>query len=191
VPPASLDPNLATQLLERISRGDAAAADELAPLLYGELRRVAERCMARQAEEHTLQPTALVHEAWLRIVSSQGERRFENRVHFVRCAARAMRQVLVDHARRKRARKRGGEERREALDLVLERFAAEAVDVVALNDALERLHGIDPELSRIVELRFFAGLSIEEIARLQSVSERTVLRGWKIARLWLRDALQA
>ncbi len=186
--PASLDPTHATRLLSRLSEGDPSAGDELMPLLYEELRQVAERCMGRQAAEHTLQPTALVHEAWMRL-SAAGGAAVRDRVHFVRLAARTMRHVLVDHARAKATRKRGAAAQRVPLDGVLASFEERSLDVVALSEALEGLAAKDPELARIVELRFFAGLTVEQVAEVLGVSERTVHRAWRVARLWLRDEL--
>ena len=192
--PAPLEPGEATQLLQRMESGDAGAANELLNSLYGELRALAERMMADQPAEHTLQPTALVNEAWLRIARPGGAkhggtgeagREWEGRGHFVRLAARAMRSVLVDHARAKRADKRGGGRGREALDGVLAHYEEKALDVLALNDALERLARMDEQLARIVELRFFAGLTIAETAPLLGVSTPTIERGWRVARLWL------
>lgn len=186
---ASLDPGQATRLLERISDGDDSAAEELAPLLYDELRDVAAACMARQRDSHTLQPTALVHEAWLRIVTGAGDQRYSNRTHFVRAAARTMRHVLVDHARARSARKRDAGRSDLPLDAVLADFERRSIDVLALSDALERLGEIDEQLARIVELRFFAGRTVEEAAEVLGISVRTVHRGWSVARLWLQDAL--
>ena len=179
-----MDPGEVTRLLHRMESGDEAAADELVDSLYGELRALAERLMAGQPPEHTLQPTALVNEAWLRI-ARPGAREWEGRTHFVRLAARAMRSVLVDHARVKRADKRGGDRVHRGLDGVLAYYEEKSMDVVALNEALERLSAMDQQLARIVELRFFAGLTIAETAPLLGVSTPTVERGWRVARLWL------
>ncbi len=185
---ASLDPTHATRLLARASAGDEQADLELAPLLYGELRRVAERCMGNQGAEHTLQPTALVHEAWMRL-SSAGGAAVTDRVHFLRLAARTMRHVLVDHARAKATQKRDVARQRVPLDGVLASFEERSLDVLALSAALEGLAAKDPELARIVELRFFAGLTVEQVADVLGVSARTVHRTWRVARLWLRDEL--
>ena len=179
----------ATRLLERLSAGDAEAAGELLPLLYAELRRVAGRAMGSERADHTLQPTALVHEAYLRLVGS--EVRFESRAHFVRVAARAMRNVLVDHARARAAQKRGDGHERVPLDDVLAAYEERQLDVVTLHDAVERLLEIDEDLGRLVELRYFAGLTIEETARVLDVSTATVERSWRVARLWLRRELGA
>ncbi len=182
-----MEPSEATRLLDRMSAGDGAAAQELLPLVYAELRRQAGRAMDGERGDHTLQPTALVHEAYLRLVGSQV--RWESRAHFVRVAARAMRNVLVDHARARRTDKRGQGRDRAALDGVLAAYEERHLDVLAVHDALERLHAVDEPLARLVELRFFAGLSIEETARVLEISTATVERHWRVARLWLRREL--
>jgi RNA polymerase sigma factor (TIGR02999 family) len=179
-----LDPGEVTQLLQRMESGDAGAADRLLDALYGELRSLAERFMADQPAKHTLQPTALVNEAWMRI-AQPGVHEWEGRTHFVRLAARAMRSVLVDHARAKGADKRGGGRVCTGLDGVLASYEEKSLDVLALNDALERLSAMDEQLARIVELRFFGGLTIAETAPLLGISTPTVERGWRVARLWL------
>ncbi|MCP3916778.1 MAG: sigma-70 family RNA polymerase sigma factor [bacterium] len=185
----SLDARHATELLNRMHSGDVGAADELFPLLYEELRNVAGACMARERTDHTLQPTELVHEIWLRTLSGEEMRQFNGRAHFVRAAARAMRHVLVDHARARQAQKRGSGEPVVALDAVMHSFEDRGLDVVELNDALEWLQSTDAELARMVELRYFAGLSIAETAEVLDVSTTTVERGWRVARTWLRRAL--
>jgi RNA polymerase sigma factor (TIGR02999 family) len=179
----------ATVLLARISSGDEGAPEALFTLLYDELRQVAGVCLARERPDHTLHPTDLVHEVWLRTLAEGGARSFVDRQHFVRAAARAMRNVLVDHARARLTKKRGAGERGAPLDAVLESFALDQLDVVELHDALEGLTALDPELGRLVELRYFAGLSIEETARVMEVSSTTVERSWRVARMWLRKAL--
>jgi len=185
----TLDPNQATLFLRRIAEGDSQAARDLLPLLYDELRSVAERCMAHQPAEHTLQPTALVHEAYVRLFGGQESPHWSDRAHFVRVAAQAMRHVLVDHARAKKAQKRGDGERPVPLEAVLAHFEEQSLDVISLDEALERLAKMDVGLSRIVELRFFAGLTIEETARALDVSATSVERGWRVARMWLREQL--
>jgi len=157
--------------------------------VQGELSRVARSLMASERAEHTLQATALVNEAWLRLFKPGAAYEWNDRAHFLRTAATAMRHVLVDHARARRRDKRGGD-RAEALDAALEELEAGGqTDVVALHDALERFAQIDLQSARIVELRFFAGLSIEETARVLEISTPTVERGWRAARLWLARAL--
>jgi RNA polymerase sigma factor (TIGR02999 family) len=179
-----------TQLLARLSHGDAAAAAELLPLMYGDLHQLARDAMRGQPPGHTLQPTALVHEAWLRLAGGAQGAEWSDRKHFVAVAARAMRAVLVDHARRKQAEKRGGGRERVPLDDVADLFEERVPDVLALDEALARLGAMDEELGRLVELRFFAGLSVEETARALDVSEPTVVRGWRVARAWLSRELE-
>lgn len=178
----------ATLLLQRLSDGDESAAAELLPLVHDELHRLARHHMAGERAEHTLQPTALVHEAWMRLVGGQGTE-WEGRQHFLRVASRAMRNVLVDHARARRAERRGGDRGREPFDAAVELYEEGGVDLVALSDALEQLEGVDPELLRIVEMRFFGGLQNREVAEALGTSLRSVERGWATARAWLRGAL--
>ena len=175
-----------TQLLAQASSGDAVARATLFDVLYRELRRLAESAMRAERANHTLQPTALVHEAFLRLAGNQG--RFENRAHFLGVAASAMRRVLVDHARGRNAHKRGhGATLVTVNDLdALPQAAAEEVDLVVLDDALSRLAALDARQGQIVELRFFGGLSVEETAALIGVSERTIKREWQMSRAWLR-----
>jgi RNA polymerase sigma-70 factor, ECF subfamily len=169
-----------TLLLNRMAAGDAAASEALLPRLYAQFHELAERMM-RDDRRVTLQPTALVHEAWMRLTGGA----FENREHFAAVAARAMRSVLVDHARRRAADKRGGGHARVPLDEVSALFQENVPDLLALDEALRRLDQQDPELGRIVELRFFGGLSVEETARVLGSSTATVTRGWRVARMWL------
>ena len=188
--PGSLvtDPTLrATVLLRRARDGDAAAADELLPLLYDELRRIAVAHMAGERDGHTLQPTALVHEAWMRLADAPEHA--EDKNHFLSLAARVMRRVLVDHARTRKAAKRGGEQQRLPLDDALALYEQRDLDVLALDDALAGLEQMDAELARLVELRFFGGLSNGEAAEALGSSLRSVERSWATARTWLRDSL--
>jgi RNA polymerase sigma factor (TIGR02999 family) len=179
-----------TQLVNRMVAGDSAAGSELLPVLYGELHALAERMMREQGAGHTLQPTALIHEAWMKLVGTP-DRNVESRAHFAALAARAMRSVLVDHTRRKRADKRGGGAERVALDTIVVSGDAPPVDVLALDDALTTLSGLDAELGRIVELRFFAGLSVDETAAVLGLSAPTIARRWRVARMWLWGELNA
>ena len=188
-PLMSLDPSHATVLLQRINAGDEGAASELLPLLYDELRRMAGEWMCRERRNHTLQPTALVHEAWMRVLGGGDARSFNGAEHFLRLAARAMRNVLVDHARSHGAHKRNDGAPALALDEALDAFEERALDVVELDDALERLTHVDEQLGRLVELRFFAGLTIAETAEALGTSTATVERSWRVARLWLRREL--
>lgn len=177
-------PHAVTELLARWGQGDLAARDMLMPIVYDELRRVAGRCLASQRPDHTLQPTALVHEAYLRLTKQDGAS-WQNRMHFFAVASRMMRQILVDHARRQAAAKRGGN----ALTVELTDAAAPEkgtpLDLIALDDALERLAALDPRQSQIVELRFFGGLSIEETSKVVNISPATAKREWATARIWL------
>lgn len=177
-----------TRLLERVSSGDTAAREELFTLVYAELRRRAER-LVPSGEPNTLQPTAVVHEAWMRLSAGSGD--WNSRAHFLGVAARAMRSVLVDHARAKGSEKRGGAARRVGLDAATRVYEERAIDLVALDEALARLSDVDIALTQIVELRFFSGLSIAETARVMGVSTPTVERGWTTARSWLRVQLDA
>jgi RNA polymerase sigma factor (TIGR02999 family) len=186
------DPSVghATQLLQRLGAGDSRAGDELLPIVYEELHRIAARMMKGQGRDHTLQATALVHEAYLRLVDEDVQSSFESRSHFLCVAAKAMRSILVDHARRRGAEKRSGSGQRVRLDLVAEALEKEGPDLLSLDEALNRLAALDEALARAVELRFFAGLSVEETARVLSVSEPTVVRAWRVARMWLKRELE-
>lgn len=179
-----------TQILHDWSGGDRAAPERLMPLVYDELRRLARVFLARERGGHTLQPTALVNEAYLRLVD-QTHANWQNRAHFYGIAASMMRRVLIDHARAHATDKRGGAAIRLSIDDIQVPVEQRAAGLVALDEALERLSQIDERKSKIVEMRFFGGLSDEEIAEVLSVSTRTVLRDWKTARLWLyRELLQ-
>jgi RNA polymerase sigma-70 factor (ECF subfamily) len=179
-----------TKLLRAWSQGDQEALDELLPLVYRELHQQAERFMRAQPAGHTLQTTALVHEVYLRLVDREGVE-WQNRAHFFGVAGKAMRSILVDHARARGAAKRGGAARRLTLGAVSVAEAEPAVEVLALDEALSRLADLDPDQSRLVELRYFAGLGIEETAEVLGVSPATVKRQWRVARAWLRRELSA
>ena len=185
-----LDSSQATVLLQRINEGDAQAAAELMPLVYDELRRIAGEWMQRERRDHTLQPTALVNEAWVRVMGSGEALPFDGRSHFLRLSARAMRNVLVDHARRRGAEKRGSGKQPVVLD---EAFAPsrsqDPVDIVALDDLLNRLATLNARHARVVELRFFGGLSVQETAHALEVSPATVKNDWRAARAWLLSQL--
>ncbi len=182
------EPGEATQLLKRLSAGDSDAQARLLPLLYNELKRTAAGYMRRERDDHTLQPTALVHEAWMRLTDGVATE-WQDRGHFLRLAARAMRNILVDHARARATQKRASGGEREPLDGLVESFEQQSVDVLALNQALESLAGFDEPLAHLVELRFFGGLTIEETARALDVSTPTIERRWRVARMWLRREL--
>lgn len=173
-----------TELLVRWRGGDHAALDALMPLVYDELRRLAQHYLQSERRDHTLQSTALVHEAYARLVG-QDLPELQNRAHFFAVAAHLMRQVLVDYARTRRAAKRGGDACKVTLEDAASRAHRVDVDVVALDDALKGLAKIDPQQSRVVELRFFAGLSIEDTSRVLGISPSTVTRDWNTARVWL------
>jgi RNA polymerase sigma factor (TIGR02999 family) len=177
-----------TSLLIEWRGGNAQAFDEMAPLVYEELRRLARTHLRRERPGHTLQCTALVHEAWLRMIGQQ-EVSWQNRSHFYGVAAQMIRRILVDHARARRTHKRGDDAPRISLDHAVAVRQNEDLDLVALDDALNSLASIDPRQSRLVELRYFAGLSIEETAEVLEVSTATVKRDWLSARAWLRREL--
>jgi RNA polymerase sigma factor (TIGR02999 family) len=178
-------PGPVTQLLARVSAGDDEAVERLFPLVYQQLRQAAEAALRSERPGHTLQPTALVHEAYLKLVGSGGIP-VRDKAHFLSIAARAMRQILVDHARRRGARKRGRGETPVPLDFPVADAGTMAVDeLVALDDALEQLSAKSPRLRSVVELRFFGGLNEEQIAESLGVTTRTVQRDWVRARAWL------
>jgi RNA polymerase sigma factor (TIGR02999 family) len=172
-------------LLTAVRKGRRGALDELLAAAYPELRRIAAAHLRREREGHTLQPTALVHEAYVRLVD-QRDVEWQNRAHFLGIAAQAMRRILVDHARRRQAGKRAGGLTRVTLDDAWMSPKERDVELVALDDALSTLAARDVELSRLVELRFFGGLTIEETAEVLGVSTATVERDWAVARAWLR-----
>lgn len=183
------DPQL-TRLLEAWQHGDSAAADKLVPLVYSELRRIAASKLRSERDGHTLQPTALVHEAWLRLMQ-QHDSGWQNREQFFAIAAQAMRRVLVDHARKRHAAKRGDGEAPVDVDEVSQILTVTLPDdrLLALDDALEGLAALDARQSRIVELRFFGGLSVEETASVLAISPTTVKREWATGRAWLFRAM--
>lgn len=180
-----------TQLLARWSEGESAAREALIPLVYDELHRLAARFLAKERPGHTLQSTALVHEAYLRLVAPAAVH-FADRAHFFAVTAKLMRHILVDHARKRGAAKRGSN----SVTVMLDEAATvpsgnQEVDVVALDDALNRLAALDPKQVAIVEMRFFGGLSIEETASALNLSPATVKRQWIVAKAWIRKCLEA
>jgi RNA polymerase sigma factor (TIGR02999 family) len=183
-------PRSVTALLTDWSRGDRSALEQLLPLVYAELRRIAARQLRGERANHTLQPTALVHEVYLRLVD-QRDVDWQNRAHFLGVASRVMRRILVDHARRHGARKRGDGIQCVSIEDAAELVAAPDVPVLALDLALDRLEKMDPELARIVELRAFGGLTIEETAHVLKVSPSTAKREWRTAKAWLNRELGA
>jgi RNA polymerase sigma factor (TIGR02999 family) len=188
-------PQEVTQLLRAWSGGEENALDKLVPLVYGELHRMARRYMAREQPGNTLQVTALVNEAYLKLIHSpQGlvdsrQASWQNRAHFFAVCAQVMRRILVDRARSRRAGKRGMGTRALELDEALVAAQGRSADLVALDDALKDLAALDPRKGQIVELRFFGGLSVEETAEVLKVSKETVMRDWKLAKSWLRREL--
>jgi RNA polymerase sigma-70 factor (ECF subfamily) len=178
-----------TGILLKWREGDEAALDELVPIVHDELRRIARRCMAGQRVGHSLQATALVNEAYLRLLDVQ-QVNWQNRAHFLAMSARLMRRILVDFARSKGYQKRGGGAVKVTFDEGLPVAAEPAQDLVALDDALEALARIDDRKSRVIELRFFGGLSVEETATVLAVSPETVMRVWKLAKAWLMRELR-
>ena len=179
-----------TQILERVERGDGKAAEELLPLVYDELRRLAAAKMAREQPGQTLQPTALVHEAWLRLVRTP-EQNWQNRTHFLRTAVECMRRILVDNARRKQQIRHGGGQQRIPLDGLEIADDSDPQRLLNINEALDRLAAQDSTKAEIVKLRFFGGFENREIAEVLGVSERTVERAWRFAKAWLLAELKA
>jgi RNA polymerase sigma factor (TIGR02999 family) len=178
-----------TQVLQAIRRGDGRASEELLPLVYDELRQLAAARMNQEASGQTLQATALVHEAWLRMVGD-GDREWQNRAHFFGAAAEAMRRILVDNARRKSRLKRGGDQARvdiEELDLIA---TSPDEKILLMDEALEKLQAEDPEKARIVVMKFFGGMTNQEVAENLGMTERTVERQWAFAKAWLFQSIQ-
>src|SRR4051812_29609787 len=173
-----------TLILNAIEQGNPKAAEQLLPLVYDELRKLAAQRMAGEAEGHTLQPTALVHEAWLRLVGGEIQK-WDGRGHFFAAAAEAMRRILIEKARRKHALKRGANAERVNLEDVEVAMLADDETLLLVNDALEKLEKEDPEAAQVVKLRFFVGMTNDEAGRAMGVSGRTVKRNWTYARAWL------
>lgn len=181
---SSTSPHAVTQLLVEWGNGDRQALEKLTPLVYQELKRLAARHLRRERREHTLQSTALVHEAWLRLID-QNHVHWQNRAQFFGIAAEMIRRILIDHARNRQAAKRGDGAIKLSLDDALATPNRRDFDLVALDDALGDLGKLDPKQGKLVELRFFAGLSIEESAEVLGVSPATVKREWAVAKAWL------
>lgn len=174
-----------TDLLRAWSEGDRASLEKLMPLVYQELHRLARKYMGGEREGHTLQTTALVHEAYLRLTGASQKIPWQNRAHFYAVSAQVMRHILVDFARARQNLKRGGDEKRISLDESLVIAEKQHPDLVALDEALTSLASIDERKGRVVELRFFGGLSVEETAEVLKVSPDTVMRDWRLSKLWL------
>ena len=177
-------PGDVTRLLRRLDAGDRDAVADLLPLVYHQLHSLAASYLRGERHGHTLQPTALVNEAWLRLANKE-DPKWESRRHFYRAAAAVMRSILVNHARDRRRLKRGGQSKQVPLDEALLAFEERALDLIALDEALTKLEGIDPRQTDMIELRFFAGLTIKETAEALGVSPRTVDADWSLARAWL------
>jgi RNA polymerase sigma factor (TIGR02999 family) len=182
-------PNEITERLIAWGAGDRAALDQLLPVVYQELRRMAGNYLRQENPGHTLQPTALVHEAWLRLID-QARVDWRNRAQFFGVAAQMMRRILVDHAKAKHREKRGGDAVKLSLDDVINLSGERAADLLALDDALDELTRVDERKSRVVELRYFGGFTIEEIAQILEVSPETVMRDWKLAKAWLYQQIR-
>ena len=180
------DEHEVTRLLARWQDGDTSALDRLAPIVYAELKALASRALARERQDHTLQTTALVNEAFLRLAAQHSSP--SDRAHFIAIAAQAMRRVLVDHARRRKARKRPTSDERVAIDDV-DLPDAGGIDVLQLDAALERLAAISPRQAQVVDLKFFTGLELEQIADMLDIARPTVVRDWRMARAWLQREL--
>jgi RNA polymerase sigma-70 factor (ECF subfamily) len=179
-----------TQLLVKWGDGDSAALEKLMPLVYSELRRLAKNYLRRERQNHTLQPTALVNEAYLKLID-QKNARWQNRAQFYGVAAQMMRRILVDHARLRQAAKRGGSSRQQVSITSAGQLGDKPdLDLLALHEALKELKTFDPQQERIVELKFFGGLSIDETAEVLGIGHATVERDWKMARAWLRRKLE-
>jgi RNA polymerase sigma factor (TIGR02999 family) len=181
--------NEVTRILNAIEHGDASAADQLLPLVYDELRKLAAQRLAQEKPGQTLQATALVHDVYLRLVGGDGHEQWNNRGHFFAAAAEAMRRILVESARRKRRIKRGGQHRRVDFDTIECRADSPDDDLLAINEALSRLEVADPGAAVLVKLRYFAGLTMPEVATTMGVSLRTAERNWTFARTWLKREL--
>ncbi len=179
-----------TRVLRDATLGGGEAVERLVPLVYDELRALAERALAGERAGHTLQPTALVHEAFMKLVGEH-DRQWQNRTHFFCAAATAMRRILINHAHARNAAKRGGGAQRVPLDDTLAMFEERTGDIVSFDRALERLAAESEQARRVVELRFFVGLDLDQVADVLSVSTRTVERQWRLARAWLRRDLAA
>ncbi|MBM3882157.1 MAG: sigma-70 family RNA polymerase sigma factor [Verrucomicrobia bacterium] len=174
-----------TPILDRVEQGEAKAAEELLPLVYEELRKLAAHKMAQEPPGHTLQPTALVHEAWLRLVRQPAPQRWDSRGHFFAAAAEAMRRILVENARRKARLKRGGQWDRIPLEQVQMATDSDPATLLSIDEAYQRLAAEHPEAAAVVRMRFFVGLSLPEAAQALSMSETTAKRHWTFARAWL------
>ena len=180
-----------TRILTSIERGEPAAAEQLLPLVYDELRSMARAKMAHEVAGHTLQPTALVHEAFLRLVGDPAEERWQGRAHFFAAAAEAMRRILVDNARRKKRLRRGGDRQRVELDDLNLSISAPVEELLRIDEALSRLAAEDETAALLVKMRYFAGMTVDEAAKTLEISRATAYRHWTYARAWIRCELEA
>jgi RNA polymerase sigma factor (TIGR02999 family) len=184
-----METNDVTRILNAIHQGDSKAADELLPMVYNELRKLAGYKMAGETPGHTLQATALVHEAWMRLAGTH-QQTWQNRAHFFAAAAEAMRRILVEHARRKKSLKRGGESQREEFDESAIVLTAPPDELLAVHEALDKLAQEDPPAAELVKLRYFVGMTMEEAATAMDLAPRTAERLWSYARAWLRQEIR-
>jgi RNA polymerase sigma-70 factor, ECF subfamily len=182
-------PGEITSLLDRLADGDRAVADQLVPLVYEELHRAAARCLRHERPDHTLQTTALVHEAYIKL-TAQRSARWQNRAHFFALASQLMRRILVDYARTKRRSRRGGGRQRVPLDEALLVSPERTDEMLAVDESLSRLEKLDARQARIVELRYFGGLTVEEAAEALGISAKTITREWNVAKAWLYGDLK-
>ena len=187
---ASEESHLVTQLLQRSREGENTAKEELVEHVYSQLRRIAQRRLSRERSDHTLQPTELVHEAYLKMAGHIDEREWESRSHFFAAAAEAMRRILINYARSKNAVKRGSGRKPEAINVLDVAQEQSSEEILALDEAIQQLRESDPRLGELVHLRFFAGLSVEETGKVLGMSRRSVIRHWTFARAWLARALK-
>jgi RNA polymerase sigma-70 factor, ECF subfamily len=178
-----------TLLLKAMNRGDKSAADQLLPIVYSELHRLAKSYMSRERRDHTLQPTALINQAYLRI-AQQEHMEWQNHAHFIGFAANVMRRVLVDHARERNAAMRGGGRVRVELDEGVAASPEASAEILQLEEALTRLEQLNPRQAQVVEMRYFGGLSVEEVASILGIAPRSVKRDWALARMWLYQEIQ-
>ena len=185
----SLPDGQVTILLQAMNRGDKSAADQLLPLVYSELHRLAKGYMSRERRDHTLQPTALINQAYLRIAQQENVE-WQNHAHFIGFAANVMRRVLVDHARERNAAMRGGKQIRVDLDEGIAVSKERSAEILLLEEALTRLEQLNPRQAKVVEMRYFGGLSVEEVASVLGIAPRSVKRDWALARMWLFEEIQ-
>ncbi len=186
-----MDSDSVTELLRRIEDGEQAAKEQLVNEMYSELHGLACHYLANERAGHTLQPTALVNEIYIKVFRGMPEVKLNDKQHILRTAAKAMRQLLIDHSRGRKSLKRGGDSRRENLDHIVDHYEEQGIEITALDTALQHLGEMDPELAQVVELKFFGGRSNRETAEVLGVSERTVERSWSTGRAWLKQRMES